>query len=108
MSGEEDKGNRSAAIAAAVILLGTGLAFFVMLAQDYGADPERIVAAVDAYQRDPGPRAVQALRRAYRFLKQSGLNIGQAVERIEAELSQWEECRVMAAFIRSSRRGIIK
>ncbi len=30
MSGEEDKGNRSAAIAAAVILLGTGLAFFFL------------------------------------------------------------------------------
>ncbi|HEX6014577.1 MAG TPA: malonyl-CoA decarboxylase [Geminicoccaceae bacterium] len=40
------------------------LGFFLMLAQDYGADPERILAAVEAYQRDPSPRAVQALRRA--------------------------------------------
>jgi malonyl-CoA decarboxylase len=40
------------------------LGFFLMLAQDYGADPDRILAAVEAYRQDPGPRAVQALRRA--------------------------------------------
>jgi malonyl-CoA decarboxylase len=38
--------------------------FFLMLARDYAADPERILAAVEAYQREPSPRAVQALRRA--------------------------------------------
>ena len=52
--------------------------------------------------------SIEALRRAYRLLKQSGLNIGQAVERIEAELSGAEECRELVAFIRSSQRGIIK
>jgi UDP-N-acetylglucosamine acyltransferase len=52
--------------------------------------------------------SIEALRRAYRLLKQSGLNIGQAVERIETELSESEECRELVAFIRSSQRGIIK
>jgi UDP-N-acetylglucosamine acyltransferase len=52
--------------------------------------------------------AIQALKKAYRYLKQSGLNTGQALERIEAELSEWEECRVLMAFIRSSERGIVK
>ena len=54
------------------------------------------------------PASIEALRRAYRLLKQSGLNIGQAVERIEEELSGSEECRELVAFIRSSQRGIIK
>jgi malonyl-CoA decarboxylase len=40
------------------------LGFFLMLAQDYGAEPDRILAAVEAYQREPSPRAVQTLRRA--------------------------------------------
>jgi UDP-N-acetylglucosamine acyltransferase len=52
--------------------------------------------------------AIQALKKAYRYLKQSGLNTGQAVERIESELSEWEECRVLVEFIRSSERGIVK
>ncbi|MGH9868394.1 MAG: acyl-ACP--UDP-N-acetylglucosamine O-acyltransferase [Candidatus Polarisedimenticolia bacterium] len=54
------------------------------------------------------PESVQALKKAYRYLKQSGLNTGQAVERIEAELASWEECRELAAFIRASTRGIVK
>src|SRR5262249_51983715 len=35
-----------------------------MLAHDYGADPGRILAAVESYRRDQGPDVVQALRRA--------------------------------------------
>lgn len=52
--------------------------------------------------------AIQALKKAYRYLRQSSLNTGQALERIETELSEWEECRVLVAFIRSSERGIVK
>src|SRR5688572_1786084 len=40
------------------------LGFFTMLAQDYAADQSRIEAAVEAWRQDPGPSAVQALRRA--------------------------------------------
>jgi UDP-N-acetylglucosamine acyltransferase len=52
--------------------------------------------------------AIQALKKAYRYLKQSALNTAQALDRIEAELSEWEECRVLIDFIRSSERGIVK
>ena len=54
------------------------------------------------------PESIQALKRAYRLLFQSRLNIGQATERIESELSAHDECRYMVAFIRASTRGIIK
>ena len=40
------------------------LAFFAMLAEDYAADPARILAAIELYQAGPTPSAVQALRRA--------------------------------------------
>lgn len=40
------------------------LRFFIMLAQDYAAEPARIMAAVDAYRREASPATVQALRRA--------------------------------------------
>ena len=43
---------------------GGRLAFFSMLAEDYGADRARILAAVEAYRAQPTPSAVQALRRA--------------------------------------------
>jgi len=54
------------------------------------------------------PDAIQALKKAYRLLFQSKLNTRQATERIEAELSEHEECRYLVSFIRSSMRGIVK
>lgn len=54
------------------------------------------------------PDAVSALKKAYRILFQSKLNTGQATERIDAELSQYEECRYLVSFIRESTRGIVK
>lgn len=52
--------------------------------------------------------AIQTLKKAYRLLFQSGLNTGQAIERIEAELSGQEDCAYLLQFIRSSTRGIVK
>lgn len=52
--------------------------------------------------------SIQALKRAYRILFQSKLNTGQAIERIEAELAEHEECRYLIGFIKSSTRGIVK
>ena len=54
------------------------------------------------------PDAVGALKKAWRLLNQSKLNTGQATDAIEKELSDYEECRYLAAFIRSSKRGIVK
>jgi len=44
--------------------------------------------------------------KAYRFLYRSGLNVSQAVERIERELEETPETRTFLDFIKSSRRGI--
>ena len=42
------------------------------------------------------------------ILFQSKLNTEQAVEKIQAELADDEECRFLVSFIRASTRGIIK
>ena len=47
------------------------------------------------------------LKRAYRILFRSGLNIGQALDKIEAELESTPEIRQLVQFIRESSRGII-
>ncbi|MFH1011291.1 MAG: acyl-ACP--UDP-N-acetylglucosamine O-acyltransferase [bacterium] len=49
----------------------------------------------------------RALQQAYRILYRSGLNVSQALERIEAECEQTPEVRHTVAFIRGSKRGII-
>ena len=51
---------------------------------------------------------IQALKRAYRILFQSKLGSGEALERIEAELSGVDECRYLASFIKSSTRGVVR
>jgi UDP-N-acetylglucosamine acyltransferase len=51
---------------------------------------------------------IRALKQAYRFLFQSKLNTGQAVDRIEAELSEHPECRYLVSFIQSAERGFVK
>jgi UDP-N-acetylglucosamine acyltransferase len=47
-----------------------------------------------------------ALKKTYRILFHSGLNVSQGVARAEAEVSQIPEVRHLLAFIRSSERGI--
>lgn len=50
---------------------------------------------------------VKALRKAYRTIFQSDLNVGRAVEEVEARRESPAEVRELAAFIRASRRGIV-
>ena len=59
-------------------------------------------------RRGFAPDLIQALKKAYRLLLQSKLQTAQAIERIEAELSEFEECRYLVSFIRSSIRGIVR
>lgn len=40
------------------------LDFLKSLARDYNNDPQQVLQAVEAYQREPGPRTLQLLRRA--------------------------------------------
>ena len=46
------------------------------------------------------------LKRAYRILFQSGLNVSQGIGRVEAEVEQIPEVRHLLDFIRTSERGI--
>ena len=48
------------------------------------------------------------LKRAYVILFRSGLNVTQALERIDGELPRTDEIAVFVDFIRNSKRGIIK
>ncbi len=47
------------------------------------------------------------LKKAYRILFRSGLNMRQALERVEAELEPTPEVRQLVSFIRESSRGVI-
>lgn len=71
-------------------------------AESYG------INAVGLERKGFSSESIAALKKAYRLLCQSNLNTGQALERIEAELSEVEECRYLVSFIRSSARGIVK
>jgi UDP-N-acetylglucosamine acyltransferase len=51
---------------------------------------------------------VTRLSQAVKILLRSGLNTSQALERIETELAGCEEVAYLVAFVRSSRRGVIK
>lgn len=50
---------------------------------------------------------VEGLKRAYRFLCRSNLNVSQALERIAAEIQGVPEVDLLAGFIRSSERGVV-
>jgi UDP-N-acetylglucosamine acyltransferase len=49
----------------------------------------------------------QALQQAYRLLYRSGLNVKDALNKIEAECEQTPEVKHMVAFIRATKRGIL-
>lgn len=52
--------------------------------------------------------SIDALQKAFRLLTRSGLNTGQAIERIRAEIPSCPEIDEVFAFIDSSERGFIK
>jgi UDP-N-acetylglucosamine acyltransferase len=52
--------------------------------------------------------AIRRLQSAVRLLQQSGLNTGQAIERLRSDLGGHPEIDHLIAFIESSRRGVIK
>ena len=54
------------------------------------------------------PESIQALRQAYRILFRSKLNLDQALDRLQNELAEQKEVARMAAFIRGSKRGVIR
>lgn len=54
------------------------------------------------------PEAIQALRQAYRTLFRSRLNLQEALDRLQTEFPSQPEVGRLAAFIRGSRRGVIR
>jgi len=59
-------------------------------------------------RRGFAPERIDALHKAFRFLRSESLNTSQAMERIRQELPATEEINELLEFIRTSERGIIK
>src|SRR6266542_75128 len=68
----------------------------------YGAN------AVGLERRGFSKERVRAIQLAFRTLIASKLNTTQAIERIEREVEQTEDVKMLVEFIRSSERGILK
>ncbi|MBC7185472.1 MAG: acyl-ACP--UDP-N-acetylglucosamine O-acyltransferase [Calditrichaeota bacterium] len=63
--------------------------------------------SVGLRRRGFAPETLLLLKRAYRLLYRSNLNVSQALARIREELPQTEEVQHIVRFIEGSRRGII-
>jgi len=72
-------------------------------------NPPRLLGlnAVGLERRGLSAEVRSALKRAYRILFQSKLNLSQAAARVEAEVPGIPEVRHLLAFIRASQRGIV-
>jgi UDP-N-acetylglucosamine acyltransferase len=68
----------------------------------YGAN------AIGLERRGFSKERVRAIQRAFRVLLAAKLNTTQALERIEREVEQTEDVRLLVEFIRRSERGIVK
>jgi UDP-N-acetylglucosamine acyltransferase len=74
-----------------------------------GSEPLRYngLNSVGLRRRNFKPEAISALKKAYRLVFRSGLNVTQALEKISQELEMTEEVKTVVDFIKNSRRGII-
>ena len=52
--------------------------------------------------------SIDAINKAFRLLTRSGLNVSQAIERIQSEMPACSEVEEVLEFIRSSERGVIR
>ena len=68
----------------------------------YGAN------SVGLERRGFSKERVRAIRNAFRVLLAAKLNTTQALERIEREVEQTEDVKLLVEFIRTSERGVIK
>lgn len=73
-------------------------------------NPPRIVGINSVGLRRRGFTAEQLvqIKKAYRYLYRSELNVAQAIEKIQSELPDTPEIRMLIEFIHNSRRGITK
>lgn len=63
---------------------------------------------VGLQRREFKPETIATIKRAYRFLFRSGLNVSQALVKIESELEPTREVKMITDFIRNSKRGLIR
>ncbi len=57
------------------------------------------------HRHNIGPEAVSALKKAYKLLYRSDLNLGDAIERIETEVEPMEEVVYLLEFLKRVRKG---
>jgi len=72
-------------------------------------NPARVIGVNIVGMRRNGtpPEVRDAVRRAYKILYESGLNLSQAIGRIEQELGGSEEIAHLVQFLKTSARGVI-
>jgi len=75
-----------------------------------GRDPVTFagVNSIGLRRRGYTNEQIRDIQDIYRLLFQSGLNLSQAMERMETELPETKEKEVVMNFLRSSQRGIIR
>ena len=73
-------------------------------------NPPRVggINSVGLKRRGFTTEQIVQIKRAYRYIYRSGLNVTQALEKIERELSDTPEIKTLIEFIHNSRRGITK
>jgi UDP-N-acetylglucosamine acyltransferase len=71
-------------------------------------NPLRIVGlnSIGLERRGFTPEAIAEIKRAYRLVYRSPLNVTQAIERIRAEVPQTPEVRIFTEFLETTARGI--
>lgn len=52
--------------------------------------------------------AIDAINKVFRLLTRSGLNVSQAIERVQSEVTDCREAEEIIEFIRGSQRGVIR
>jgi len=74
-----------------------------------GNEPLRYTGlnSVGLRRRNFQPEVINALKKTYRIIFRSGLNVSQALERISLELEMIDEVKSVVDFIKNSQRGII-
>ena len=66
------------------------------------------VNSIGLRRREFTNEKINEIQDIYRILFQSGLNVSDAIERIEAEMSASKERDEIIMFVRNSKRGIMK
>ena len=66
------------------------------------------VNSIGLRRRDFANEKINEIQDIYRILFQSGLNVSDAIERIEAEMPASKERDEIIMFVRNSKRGIMK